>query len=361
MKKKENLKKKLEEEKKNLENIISKHKTECVKVIQDLEKQNGDIKIDLDSKREKLYKKKEDYFYIQSKFSLPKKEHEEYYKNLHNKKNFLDMKKHLYIINTEDELNKRLFEKSFQRMKILSDKIRLGDITNYMPTESQPIIDTNPEQKIISSLFSNSELESIKKIYEQESDNPSENFLKFKEKITKLEKGEALKEERDDNHDSSGALLENEYSKIENEIKTNEEIASLEEFKVKTKGNEITKLEQERKSKLKKNYNLKKEEKNLKNELTKLEERYSNILHKKQRHKEVNDMMEEINNIYKGIDSDLIKEEENNKNKNLIKIKNDMNINKNKNISKEEEMDNEGETHQIIDEKEKEERETHYE
>lgn len=192
LKKKENLKKKLEEEKKNLENIISKHKTECVKVIQDLEKQNGDIKIDLDSKREKLYKKKEDYFYIQSKFSLPKKEHEEYYKNLHNKKNFLDMKKHLYIINTEDELNKRLFEKSFQRMKILSDKIRLGDITNYMPTESQPIIDTNPEQKIISSLFSNSELESIKKIYEQESDNPSENFLKFKEKITKLEKGEAL-------------------------------------------------------------------------------------------------------------------------------------------------------------------------
>ena len=101
LKEKENKRKKLEKEIKNYEEIMTKHRTECAKTISKLEKELGALKNKLYLQNKEYHSKNKDYIYIQSKFSLEKKEDEAYYNEIKNKKNFLDMDKQLYLINQE--------------------------------------------------------------------------------------------------------------------------------------------------------------------------------------------------------------------------------------------------------------------
>ena len=155
---------------------------------------------------------------------------------------------------------KKLLGKKTENIKIYATKRRelSRDIENGMITKIEnkltlPKIDVNPEGKIISSFFTEEELEKIKTLFlKNDGDKGEEKFKNFEEKVGGLEMGFGDREE-----------LEDEYFAIEKELKEKEEIALIEEHKIKNKEYELFQLNQDYKNKLNKNLKLKKEEKNL--------------------------------------------------------------------------------------------------
>ena len=284
---KEKNKKNLENEIKSFEEIISKHNSECVERINQLEKELNQIKSKLNKQNKEYHNKNKDYFYLQSKFSLQKKEDEKYYNELKNKHNFLDMNKQSYLINLDLERmeNMKIY---INKRKELSYQIENGLINKYEKIIPLPKIDTNPEKKIISSIFTEEEIKKIKNLYE----NDEEKFNNFIDKVTELEKGGIT--------DVEGEELICTCSDLEKEIKLNEENVFIEKHKLKNKELEINKIKLDYRNKLKKNLKLKKEEKSLKDNLERVKHKYNNIIYKQNAHKEINNIIDGINDIVGG-------------------------------------------------------------
>ena len=283
-----NLKKNLQKEISYYKEISKKHNTECVKKISKLKEELEKQKNDLKSQNNELHSKNKDYIYIQSKFSLQKKEDEEYYKQIKNKRNFLDMNKHSYLIEQEAEKKENIKIYAIKRRELSRD-IENGMITKIENKLTLPKIDVNPEGKIISSFFTEEELEKIKTLFlKNDGDKGEEKFKNFEEKVGGLEMGFGDREE-----------LEDEYFAIEKELKEKEEIALIEEHKIKNKEYELFQLNQDYKNKLNKNLKLKKEEKNLKDNLNSLKNRYSKIIQKQQNNQEIDQIIDDINNVVK--------------------------------------------------------------
>ena len=284
---KEKNKKDLEKEIKSFEKIISKHNTECVDRINQLEKELNQIKSKLNKQNKEYHNKNKDYFYLQSKFSLQKKEDEKYYNELKNRHNYLDMNKQSYLINIDLERMENM--KSYiNKRKELSYQIENGLINKYEKIIPLPKIDTNLEKKIISSIFTEEEIEKIKNLYE----NDEEKFNNFIDKVTELERGGIT--------DVEGEELIGTCSDLEKEIKLNEENVFLEKHKLKNKDLEINQIKQDYRNKLKKNLKLKKEEKSLKDNLEKVKYQYNNMIYKQNTHKEINNIIDGINDIVGG-------------------------------------------------------------
>ena len=284
---KEKNKKNLEKEIKQYEDIINKHNTECVNKISQLEKELNQIKSRLNTQNKEYHNKNKDYIYLQSRFSLQKKEDEKFYNELKNKHNFLDMNKQAYLINLESEKieNMKIY---INKRKELSYQIENGLINKYEKITPLPKIDTNPEKKIISSIFSEDEIEKIKELYQ----NNEEKFNEFLDKVTELEKGGIT--------DVEGEELIGTCTDLEKEIKLNEENVFIEKHKLKNKDFEINKAKQDYRNKLKKNLKLKKEEKSLKDKLEKEKYKYNNIINRQNNHKEINNIIDGINDIVAG-------------------------------------------------------------
>ena len=284
---KEKNKKNLEKEIKQYEDIINKHNTECVNKISQLEKELNQIKSRLNTQNKEYHNKNKDYIYLQSRFSLQKKEDEKFYNELKNKHNFLDMNKQAYLINLESEKieNMKIY---INKRKELSYQIENGLINKYEKITPLPKIDTNPEKKIISSIFSEDEIEKIKELYQ----NNEEKFNEFLDKVTELEKGGIT--------DVEGEELIGTCTDLEKEIKLNEENVFIEKHKLKNKDFEINEAKQDYRNKLKKNLKLKKEEKSLKDKLEKEKYKYNNIINRQNNHKEINNIIDGINDIVAG-------------------------------------------------------------
>ena len=303
---KEKNKKNLEKEIKSFEEIILKHNSECVNRINQLEKELNQIRTKLNTQNKEYHTKNKDYFYIQCKFSLQKKEDEKYYNELKNRHNFLDMSKHSYLANEDFEKleNMKIY---INKRKELAYQIENGLINKYEKIISLPKIDTNPEKKIISSIFTEEEIEKIKKLYKDD----YEKFNNFIDKVTELEKGGIT--------DGEGEELIDTFSDLEKEIQLNEENVIIEKHKIKNKDLEINKIKLDYRNKLKKNVKLKKEEKNLKDNLERMKHKYNIMIYKQNTHKEINNIIDGINDIVDG----------SNKTKNKKKEKEQINEGKN--------------------------------
>ena len=284
---KDNMKKNLAKEIKIYETIINKHMTECVDKINKLKEELDQIQSNLSEQNLVYHNKSKDYIYLQSKFSLQKKEDEKYYNELKNRHNYLDMNKQSYLINIDLEKMENM--KSYiNKRKELSYQIENGLINKYEKIIPLPKIDTNLEKKIISSIFTEEEIEKIKNLYE----NDEEKFNNFIDKVTELERGGIT--------DVEGEELIGTCSDLEKEIKLNEENVFLEKHKLKNKDLEINQIKQDYRNKLKKNLKLKKEEKSLKDNLEKVKYQYNNIIYKQNTHKEINNIIDGINDIVGG-------------------------------------------------------------
>jgi hypothetical protein len=158
---KDNMKKNLAKEIKIYETIINKHMTECVDKINKLKEELGQIQSNLSEQNLVYHNKSKDYIYLQSKFSLQKKEDEKYYNELKNKQKFLDMNKHPYLMNLNSEKNEAI-KIYLNKRNELSREIENGLIAKYEKIVSLPKIDINREGKIVSSIFSEEEMEKIK-------------------------------------------------------------------------------------------------------------------------------------------------------------------------------------------------------
>ena len=297
LRQKEKNKKNLEKQIKKYEEIMNKHNSECVNKINKLEEELNEVKNKLNTQNKEYHNKNKDYIYLQSKFTLQKKEDEKYYNELKNKQNFLDMNKHPYLMNFDSERIENI-KINLNKRKELSNKIENGNITKYELTTSLPKIDTNIEGKIISSIFSEEEIEKIKNLYE----NDEEKFQNFLDKVTELEKGVM---------DMEAEELKGECSELEKEIKENEENTFLEKHKLKNKDLEINKFNQDYRNKLKQNFLLKKEEKNLKDKLEIMKYKYSNLVKKQNEHQDINNIIDGINDIVSGSNKIQEKKEEN--------------------------------------------------
>ena len=302
---KDNMKKNLAKEIKIYETIINKHMTECVDKINKLKEELGQIQSNLSEQNLVYHNKSKDYIYLQSKFSLQKKEDEKYYNELKNKQKFLDMNKHPYLMNLNSEKNEAI-KIYLNKRNELSREIENGLIAKYEKIVSLPKIDINREGKIVSSIFSEEEMEKIKNLYE----NDEEKFNNFIDKVTELERGGIT--------DVEGEELIGTCSDLEKEIKLNEENVFLEKHKLKNKDLEINQIKQDYRNKLKKNLKLKKEEKSLKDNLEKVKYQYNNIIYKQNTHKEINNIIDGINDIVTGSkkNKEKIEEENDNKEKN---------------------------------------------
>ena len=94
------------------------------------------------------------------------------------------MNKQSYLINIDLEKMENM--KSYiNKRKELSYQIENGLINKYEKIIPLPKIDTNLEKKIISSIFTEEEIEKIKNLYE----NDEEKFNNFIDKVTELERG----------------------------------------------------------------------------------------------------------------------------------------------------------------------------
>ena len=286
LRQKEKNKKNLEKQIKKYEEILNKHNSECVNKMNKLEEELNKVKNKLNNQNKEYHSKNKDYIYLQSKFTLQKKEDEKYYNELKNKQNYLDMNKHPYLMSFDSERIENI-KININKRKELSNKIENGNITKYELTTSLPKIDTNAEGKIISSIFSEEEIEAIKNLY----DNDDEKFQNFMDKVTELEKGVM---------DMEAEELKGECSELEKEIKQNEENTFLEKHKLKNKDLEINKVKQDYRNKLKQNFQLKKEEKNLKDKLENMKYKYSNLVKKQNQHQDINNIIDGINDIVSG-------------------------------------------------------------
>ena len=304
LKQKENQKKNLEKEIKGYEEIINKHRKECVKTINKLEKELGTIKNKLYLQNKEYHVKNKEFFYIQSKFSLPKKEDEKYYKEIKNKKNFLDLEKNAYLINPDSERIEQMKENMNKKLE-LARKVNSGVIEQYELTKL-PKIDVNHEGKIISSIFTEEEMEKIKTLFLNQDENNQEKFDQFQAKVIELEKGGQIE-------DNPGEELKEEFSGIEKELLEQEEVALMEKYKLKNKAFEINKAKQDYRSILTKNINLKREEKSLKEKLERLEFRYRIMVKQQKAYKDMNDYIEGVNNIVTGPNKNQEKKNEENK------------------------------------------------
>ena len=301
---KDNMKKNLAKEIKIYETIINKHMTECVDKINKLKEELGQIQSNLSEQNLVYHNKSKDYIYLQSKFSLQKKEDEKYYNELKNKQKFLDMNKHPYLMNLNSEKNEAI-KIYLNKRNELSREIENGLIAKYEKIVSLPKIDINREGKVVSSIFSEEEMEKIKNLYNDD----EEKFQNFVEKVTELERGE--------NENKEGDELLEEYTQLENEVQEKEENIFVEQHNLKKKDNEINSMKQEYRNVLKKNIKLKKEEKNLKENLDKIKYKYSTIIKQQNAHKEINNIIDGINDIVTGSkkNKEKIEEENNNKEK----------------------------------------------
>ena len=243
-----------------------------------MEKELGTIKNKLYLQNKEYHVKNKEFFYIQSKFSLPKKEDEKYYKELKNKKNFLDLEKNAHLINPDSEKIEAMKVNLNKKLE-LARKVDSGLIEQYELIKL-PKIDVNHEGKIISSIFTKEEMEKIEKLYQD--NNNQEKFEEFSSKIHELEKGGAIADKPEEE-------LKEEYSGIEKELLEQEEVALMEKYKLKNKAFEINKAKQD-----------KREEKSLKEKLERLEFRYRIMVKQQKAYKDMNDYIEGVNNIVTG-------------------------------------------------------------
>ena len=285
IKQKENTKKKMEKEIKNYEEIMNKHYSECTNKIKKLEKEYDSIKKKLDQQNIEYHSKNKDYIYLQSKFSLQKKEDEIFYNELKDKQNFLDMNKHPYLMNLENKKTENI-KINLTKKKEFSRDIENGLINKY-EIISLPKIDINHEGKIISSIFTEEEMEQIKQQY-----NDEEKFETFKEKIIELERGGIV--------DMSNEELIEECSKLQKEIQDKEENVFVEKHRLKNMDLEINKNKNDYRNVLRKNIKLKKEEKNLKERLEMMKYKYGMLLRKQKGNNEMNNIIDGINDIVSG-------------------------------------------------------------
>ena len=326
LKEKENKRKKLEKEIKNYEEIMTKHRTECAKTISKLEKELGALKNKLYLQNKEYHSKNKDYIYIQSKFSLEKKEDEAYYNEIKNKKNFLDMDKQLYLINQETRRAENI-KNNLNKKKEFAQDVENGLFDKFEPMKL-PKIDVNHEQKIISSIFTSEEMEKIKTLFLNQYQNDDQNFNNFREKVLELEKGGGIT-------DNPEEELKEEFSGLEKEIQGLEGSTIIEKQKLKTKNLEVNKTKQDYRKVLTKNIKLKQEEKNLKEKLEKMKYRYLFMLKTRNVHHDVDDIIDGINNIVTGNNKNKKKKIEENKEGN---DNNNKDIKENKNEENRENM-----------------------
>ena len=326
LKEKENKRKKLEKEIKNYEGIMAKHRTECAKTISKLEKELGALKNKLYLQNKEYNSKNKDYIYIQSKFSLEKKEDEAYYNEIKNKKNFLDMDKQLYLINQETRRVENI-KNNLNKKKEFAQDVENGLFDKFEPMKL-PKIDVNHEQKIISSIFTSEEMEKIKTLFLNQYQNDDQNFNNFREKVLELEKGGGIT-------DNPEEELKEEFSGLEKEIQGLEGSTIIEKQKLKTKNLEVNKTKQDYRKVLTKNIKLKQEEKNLKEKLEKMKYRYLFMLKTRNVHHDVDDIIDGINNIVTGNNKNKKKKIEENKEGN---DNNNKDIKENKNEENRENM-----------------------
>ena len=285
IKQKDYTKRKMEKEIKNYEEIMNKHYSECTNKIKKLEKEYDSIKKKLDQQNVEYHSKNKDYIYLQSKFSLQKKEDEIFYNELKDKQNFLDMNKHPYLMNLENKKTENI-KINLTKKKEFSRDIENGLINKY-EIISLPKIDINHEGKIISSIFTEEEMEQIKQQY-----NDEEKFETFKEKIIELERGGIV--------DMSNEELIEECSKLQKEIQDKEENVFVEKHRLKNMDLEINKNKNDYRNVLRKNIKLKKEEKNLKERLEMMKYKYGMLLRKQKGNNEMNNIIDGINDIVSG-------------------------------------------------------------
>ena len=170
---------------------MTKHRTECAKTISKLEKELGALKNKLYLQNKEYHSKNKDYIYIQSKFSLEKKEDEVHYNEIKNKKNFLDMDKQLYLVSPEIKKVENI-KINLNKKKEFARDVENGLINKY-EVISLPKIDVNHEQKIISSIFTEEEMDKIKTLFLNQYQNDEKNFINFKEKVLEQKKEEVLR------------------------------------------------------------------------------------------------------------------------------------------------------------------------
>ena len=316
---KEQLKIKLENEIKELEKIVKTHNKECTVSIEKLKKELNDIESRLNIENSEFHNKNKDYFHLQCKFSLQNKEDEEEYLKFRDKKNFLDMNKHIDFLNYDNYNNKKsLNSLMYNKKKEFSRDLERGKINNYERSISLPKIDVNPEKKVISSLFTQDEIANLQILFLEEYQD-EDKFEMFMKKINELEKGNSIE-------DTATNDINEECLEKEKDIRENEELIRIQEFKLKELNIEITDLNQKCRTLFKKNLLLKKEENNLKNSLEEKRRKNKIKLEKEKKKQEMEKMLNDINNM------NIIEEEEddkkNNKNEEIKYIEED-NINNN--------------------------------
>ena len=288
LKEKAQLKNKLEAEIKECEKIVDIHNKECDTTILNLRNELTEIERKLEKENVDFHNKNKDYIYKQCKFSLFNKEDEEEYIKLKNKKNYLDMNKHMDFINYYNRESDIL--KLYNKKKEFSRDLERGIKKNYERSTSLPKIDVNNEKKVISSLFTQEELLNLQDLFMEEYQDENKLEL-FMNKINELEKGYNIKEKAavDD--------LKEECIKIEKQIKENNEIITMEEFKLKETNIEISELNKKYKILLKKNLLLKKEETKLKTDINEKNIQKLKEIERDKQREEIDNMINDINNI----------------------------------------------------------------
>ena len=291
VKDKEQLKIKIEDEIAQYEEIVKQHNEECSKTIESLKKDLKDIESKLKPINNKYHDKNKDCFYMKSKLSLSNKEKEEEYKKLKNKKNFLNMEKHNYLLNLNEINNKKSFNlQMYNKKKEFSRDLVMGVNKKYERCVSLPKIDINSEKKVISSLFTEKELINLQKIFMDEYQD-EEMYNNFKKKINDLEKGNFIEEPAFDE-------LNEECEELENQIKENKELLSIENMKLNKLKNENFELNQNYKNLYRKNIVLKREEKKLKIDLEEKNKKELLKIKREKQKQEVEKMLKDINKIY---------------------------------------------------------------
>ena len=230
------------------------------------------------------------------------------------------MDKQLYLVSPEVKKVENI-KINLNKKKEFARDVENGLINKY-EVISLPKIDVNHEQKIISSIFTEEEMDKIKTLFLNQYQNDEQNFITFKEKVLELEKGGNTSANPEEE-------LKEENSGLEKEIDEYEGNALLEKMKLKTKNLEVNKTKLDYRKVLTKNIKLKQEEKNLKEKLEKLKFKYNIMLKAKNVHHDVDDIIDGINNIVAGPNKNKKKKIEENKAMNDNNTK-DVKENKNK-------------------------------
>ncbi len=240
------------------------------------------------------------------------------------------MDKQLYLVSPEVKKVENI-KINLNKKKEFARDVENGLINKY-EVISLPKIDVNHDQKIISSIFTEEEMDKIKTLFLNQYQNDEQNFITFKEKVLELEKGGNTSANPEEE-------LKEENSGLEKEIDEYEGNALLEKMKLKTKNLEVNKTKLDYRKVLTKNIKLKQEEKNLKEKLEKLKFKYNIMLKAKNVHHDVDDIIDGINNIVAGPNKNKKKKIEENKAINDNNTK-DVKENKNKEIKENSADDN---------------------